>query len=184
MSYDIPLCGASQTRKMSYDKFSTTDISAMAEPNFSGEENTGLWDRPGFLLRLCLQETGQAFEQGCAEVGLTPRQFDFLFVLNGIEETTQDRLARILVLDRSTTGLVVGILERKGFVERRVAPADKRKRLVRSTDKGRAAFARASPAAEAAKARLFERLSEGERGQLMRLLRKISRPTPQAGGRG
>jgi DNA-binding MarR family transcriptional regulator len=151
----------------------------MNEPNVSCEESAGLWDRPGFLLRLCLQETGQAFERGCAEVGLTPRQFDFLFVLNGMEETTQDRLARILVLDRSTTGLVVGILERKGFVERRVDPTDKRKRLVRSTDKGRAAFAKASPAAEAAKARLFERLSEGERGQLMHLLRKISEPAPR-----
>ena len=149
--------------------------------DISCEERAGLWDRPGFLLRLCLQETGQAFEEGCAEVGLTPRQFDFLFVLNGIEETTQDRLARILVLDRSTTGLVLGILERKGFVERRVAPLDKRKRLVRSTDKGRAAFARASPAAEAARARLFERLSEGERGQLMYLLRKVSEPKPRTG---
>jgi len=88
------------------------------------------------------------------------------------------------VVFRFISNGVVGILERKGFVERRVAPADKRKRLVRSTEKGRAAFARASPAAEAARARLFERLSEGERGQLMRLLRKISRPTPQAGGRG
>ena len=114
----------------------------MNEPNVSCEESAGLWDRPGFLLRLCLQETGQAFERGCAEVGLTPRQFDFLFVLNGMEETTQDR-------------------------------------LVRSTDKGRAAFAKASPAAEAAKARLFERLSEGERGQLMHLLRKISEPAPR-----
>ncbi|MDE0061100.1 MAG: MarR family winged helix-turn-helix transcriptional regulator [Defluviicoccus sp.] len=155
----------------------------MNQSNDSREDSAGLRDRPGFLLRLCLQETGQAFEQGCAEVGLTPRQFDFLFVLNRIEETTQDRLARILVLDRSTTGLVVGILERKGLVERRVAPADKRKRLVRSTDRGRAAFAKASPAAEAAKARLFERLSEGERGQLMRLLRKISQPSPRAGDR-
>ena len=149
------------------------------EPDVSCEENAGLWDRPGFLLRLCLQETGQVFEQGCVEVGLTPRQFDFLFVLNQIEETTQDRLARILVLDRSTAGLVIGILERKGFVERRVAPADRRKRLVRSTAKGRAAFAKASPAAEAARARLFERLSEVERGQLMHLLRKISQPTPR-----
>ena len=164
---------------MSFDFSSVADIPTMEERNASCEESAGLWDRPGFLLRLCLQETGQAFEQGCAEVGLTPRQFDFLFVLNVIEETTQDRLARILVLDRSTTGLVVGILERKGFVERRVAPTDKRKRLVRSTDEGRAAFAKASPAAEAARARLFERLSAGERGQLMRLLRKISEPAPQ-----
>ena len=148
----------------------------------SREESAGLRERPGFLLRLCLQETGQVFERGCAEVGLTPRQFDFLFVLDEVGETTQDRLARILVLDRSTAGLVIGILERKGFVERRVAPADRRKRLVRSTASGRAAFAKASPAAEAARARLFERLSEGEGRQLMRLLRRISEPAPRAGG--
>ena len=147
--------------------------------DISWEERVGLWDR--LPVAALPAATGQAFEQGSRRGRPDTAPVRFLFVLNGIEETTQDRLARILVLDRSTTGLVLGILERKGFVERRVAPLDKRKRLVRSADKGGTAFAKASPAAEAARARLFERLSESERGQLMYLLCKISEPTPRTG---
>ena len=132
-----------------------------------------LMDRPGFLLRRCLQETGFAFEAACADLGITPRQFDFLFVLDMVEETSQDQLARVLGLDRSTCGLVLGILERKKFVERRVLASDKRKRQVRITEKGKAVYTSAVPAGEVAKQKLFDPLSSRERKMLMDLLRKV-----------
>ena len=40
-----------------------------------------LRERPGFLLRRCPQDTSSTFENGCSEVGITMRQYDYLFVL-------------------------------------------------------------------------------------------------------
>lgn len=137
-------------------------------------ENFGeVLTRPGFLLRRCLQETGWIFEETCAELGLTQRQYDFLYALSDVEERDQDQLARLLGLDRSTTGVVIRILLRKGYVERRVKPADKRKRLVCLTDKGREIFKQAKPAADAAKNYLLDMLDGSEKETFIRLLQKI-----------
>jgi DNA-binding MarR family transcriptional regulator len=133
----------------------------------------GLYDRPGFLLRRCQQETGWIFEESCAELGLTQRQYDFLFALNESDELDQDHLARLLGLDRSNTGHVIKILLRKGYIERRVKPTDKRKRLVKITKAGRIIFELAKPAAEAARNYLLDLLNPGEQQVLMTLLRKI-----------
>ena len=133
----------------------------------------GLYDRPGFLLRRCQQETGWIFEENCAELGLTQRQYDFLFALNESNELDQDYLARLLGLDRSNTGHVIKILLRKGYIKRRVKPTDKRKRLVKLTKSGRTIFESAKPAAEAARNYLLDLLDPVEQQALMTLLRKI-----------
>ena len=142
----------------------------------SGETDpllTALYDRPGFLLRRCLQETGFAFEQGCVELGLTARQYDFLFILQDRDRMDQDQLARILGLDRSTTGTVLRILERKELVVRQISAADRRKREVTITAKGREIFAAAAPAAKASRDRALGALQPDERRQLLSMLRRI-----------
>ena len=147
----------------------------MPKKSVSKEENDlgGLYDRPGFLLRRCQQETGWVFEESCAELGLTQRQYDFLFALSEADERDQDQLARLLGLDRSNTGHVIKILLRKGYIERRVKPSDKRKRLIRLTENGRDIFQAAKPAAMAARDYLLDLLDKDEQEIFMRLLRKI-----------
>ncbi|MBT7953766.1 MAG: MarR family transcriptional regulator [Rhodospirillaceae bacterium] len=132
-----------------------------------------LYDRPGFLLRRCQQETGFVFEESCAELGLTVRQYDFLFVLSTAEARDQDQLARLLGLDRSNTGHVVRILLRKGLVKRQINPDDKRKRLVSLTEEGKIIFKQAKPAAEAAKDYLLDLLNDEEKVDFMAMLQKI-----------
>jgi len=133
----------------------------------------GLYDRPGFLLRRCQQETGWKFEESCAELGLTQRQYDFLFALSEAKERDQDQLARLLGLDRSNTGHVIKILLRKGYIERHIKPTDRRKRLIQLTKQGRKIFLAAQPAAEAARTYLLDLLDKDEQETFMRLLRKI-----------
>ena len=147
----------------------------MPKKSVSKEENDlgGLYDRPGFLLRRSQQETGWVFEESCAELGLTQRQYDFLFALSEADERDQDQLARLLGLDRSNTGHVIKILLRKGYIERRVKPSDKRKRLIRLTENGRDIFQAAKPAAMAARDYLLDLLDQDEQEIFMRLLRKI-----------
>jgi DNA-binding MarR family transcriptional regulator len=134
---------------------------------------TALYDRPGFLLRRCVQETGFAFEQGCAELGLTARQYDFLFALQDGDPMDQDQLARILGLDRSTTGTVLRILERKKLVAREVSGVDRRKRSVILTTAGDEIFHAAESAALASRARALNPLEPEERQIFLSMLRRI-----------
>lgn len=132
-----------------------------------------LYARPGFMFRRCIQAGGGLFEEACAELGLTSRQFDVLFVVDACAGVEQDRLARILGLDRSTAGLVVGILERKGLIARTVNPKDRRKRLLELTAIGRNVFELANPIAKEAAESLLDPLSKSEQEQLFTLLQKI-----------
>ncbi|MDA0238817.1 MAG: MarR family winged helix-turn-helix transcriptional regulator [Proteobacteria bacterium] len=125
------------------------------------------------MFRRCIQAGGGLFEEACAEFGLTSRQFDVLFVVDACEEVEQDRLARILGLDRSTAGLVVGILERKELIARTVNPKDRRKRLLVLTAAGRNIFKLAKPIATEAADSLLLPLSKNEQEQLFALLQKI-----------
>ena len=76
-----------------------------------------LGQRPGFLLRRCLQQTSAVFEQSCADLGITARQYDYLFVLDKVSRIGQGEIGELLGLDRSTNTLVLKILERKELKE-------------------------------------------------------------------
>lgn len=132
-----------------------------------------LWQRPGFLLRRCLQQTSGVFEQSCAEIGLTTRQYDYLFMLAMVGQISQGELGRILGMDPATNTLVIKILERKQWIERTTVADDTRKRTVRITDDGRAVFLAAKKAAEASIKSIHEALDDAEYDQLLLLLRKV-----------
>lgn len=133
-----------------------------------------LWSRPGFLLRRCMQHTSGVFEQSCTEIGLTARQYDYLFVLDMMEEMGQGELGQILGMDRSTNTLVLTILERKKWVRRVLVERDLRKRLVQITDEGREAFLTAKVAAEKSIETITSALDPDEYQQFLSLLRKVA----------
>ena len=133
-----------------------------------------LLQRPGFLLRRCLQLTSGVFEQSCAEIGLTARQYDYLFVLDIAEELGQTELAEAVGLDKATNTLVIKILERKQWVQRAVAPHDSRKKVVRITDDGRQVFASAKRAADRSICAVSNPLTGQEYEQLLALMRKVA----------
>ena len=132
-----------------------------------------LRQRPGFLLRRCLQDTSSTFENGCSEVGITMRQYDYLFVLAQVEMTTQSEISQLLGIDRSTNTLVLRILEKKGLAERWNHPHDSRKKCVRITDAGRTAFNQTYESARQAATKLLAPLSPKEREQFLSLLGKL-----------
>jgi DNA-binding MarR family transcriptional regulator len=133
-----------------------------------------LWSRPGFLLRRCLQHTSGVFEQSCAEIGLTARQYDYLFILDMVGEMGQGELGQTLGLDRSTNTLVLTILERKKWVRRVLVEGDLRKRLVQITDEGRQTILSAKKAAERSIQTISTALNPEEYHQFLTLLRKVA----------
>lgn len=147
---------------------------AGAESNISLDDiKQQLGQRPGFLLRRCLQHTSGIFEDSCAHVGITARQYDYLFVLNMVPELGQSEIAEAVGLDRSTNTLVLKILERKQFIKREIVANDTRRRMVRITDSGKAAYQSANAAAKNAIKSISDILRPDEYATLIALLQKV-----------
>src|SRR3954449_1149343 len=78
-----------------------------------------------------------------ARHGVTADQFVLLATLaRGGEALTQRELARRMPSDPSTVRAMLGLLERRGLVERDAHPTDARARTVALTAKGTRAFKR------------------------------------------
>lgn len=132
-----------------------------------------LYRRPGFMIRRCHQIAAAIFADECREFDLTTTQYGILYVLSRHSGIDQISLARLLGLDRSTTGMVVGRLEERQLLRRAVDTADKRKRLLELTPAGEKLLTRAQPVVRRAQDRLFAPFSAEERELLVRLLDRL-----------
>jgi DNA-binding MarR family transcriptional regulator len=132
-----------------------------------------LYRRPGFMIRRCHQIAAAIFADECRELDLTTTQYGILYVLSRHPGADQISLARLLGLDRSTTGMVVGRLEERQLLRRAIDPADKRKRLLELTPAGEKLLARAQPVVRRAQERLFAPFSAEERETLVKLLDRL-----------
>lgn len=96
-----------------------------------------LYARPGFLLRRAHQISSALFMEETAAYGITTTQWGVLTVLAAREPIDQIGIATLLRLDRSTTGLVIKNLDERALIERVTDPDDRRRRVLRLTEKGR-----------------------------------------------
>jgi DNA-binding MarR family transcriptional regulator len=115
---------------------------------------------------LFLEETGS--------LGITNRQYGILFALKHHPGIDQISVAKLLGLDRSTTGMVLEKLEDAGLVGRRVGN-DRRRRSLRLTQSGGKMLERLAAPAGRAQARLLSAFAPGERALFLRLLDKLTR---------
>lgn len=132
-----------------------------------------LEDQVGFLLRLVSQRHSAIFAEGIGD-GLTPTQFAALAKLFEIGPMSQNELGRQTAIDGATIKGVVDRLRTRSLVRSRPDPSDGRRHLVELTDPGRAAVARAIPAAWEITEKTLEPLDPAERTALLKLLRRIT----------
>jgi DNA-binding MarR family transcriptional regulator len=79
---------------------------------------------------------------GLAELGITPRhQCVLAKAMPG--DLTQNRLAELAALDKTTMVVTVDELERAGYAERRASLTDRRARVISVTDAGKEVLAKA-----------------------------------------
>jgi DNA-binding MarR family transcriptional regulator len=95
-----------------------------------------LYHRPGFMIRRAHQITIATFQAHAGELGMTNTQFGVLYVLKRYPHIDQVTLARLMRLDRSTTGTVVATLEGRGFILREIGESDRRRRVLALTPEG------------------------------------------------
>jgi DNA-binding MarR family transcriptional regulator len=132
----------------------------------------------GYLLRLAHDHAHMA---AAAEMpgGPHPRLFGLLTALLESGPFSQQQLADKMRVNRTLVVGIVDDLERRGWVERRRDPADRRTYNLYVTEAGRRARDEMAPRVARANDRLAERLSTDERAQLNALLRAFITTDPE-----
>ena len=114
------------------------------------------------------------FDAALRPAGLTNGQFSLLMALNRPVPPPIGPVADLLAMDRTTLTAALKPLERRGLVEVRVDPADRRGRLLALTPAGQAVLAAALPLWERAHAEEEARLPPGHAERLRADLNALS----------
>lgn len=131
---------------------------------------------PLALARRFFQICTSASAEAVTEADLTPLEFAVMAYVNSIDgepDLDQSALAARVGVDRNSTSLLVGSLESKGLLERRVNGADRRARLVRLTPRGEKLFAKLHPKAIERQEQVLDVLDPAERNLLLDLLVRV-----------
>jgi MarR family transcriptional regulator, lower aerobic nicotinate degradation pathway regulator len=134
-----------------------------------------LYGRPGFMIRRAHQIAVSLFLDETGELGITNRQYGILFALRQQPGIDQISVARLLGLDRSTTGMVIKKLEQAGLVGRGVGANDRRRVSLALTRAGERMLERLAEPAQRAQARVLSAFTPAERAQFLALLDKFIR---------
>lgn len=128
----------------------------------------------GHLIRRLHQKSTAVFSDAMATLGhdITPMQFSALNALVHHDGIDQARLAEHVAVDRATLGGIVDRLEKKGLIERRVAPNDRRARILSLTVAGRALFEALEPEVIALQGHIAGDLTAEDQEQLRVLILK------------
>jgi DNA-binding MarR family transcriptional regulator len=144
-----------------------------------------LEDRLGYLLGITHGGLRALVEGGLRdELGLdlkrfgvpSTKSFGVLTALVGLDEApSQQALADLIRMDRTTMVAIVDALEEAGYVARRRNPADRREQLLDLTPAGRRVQERANRIVIEVERDFLSSLSEEEAERLRRLLQKVAR---------
>ena len=134
-----------------------------------------LYRRPGVMIRRAHQISVSIFLEETGALGITNRQYGILLVLKAQPGIDQITVAKLLGLDRSTTGMVLSNLEDSGLVGRIVGEKDRRTRSLQLTAAGERMLARLAEPARRAQERVLSAFTPSERKAFLALLEKFNR---------
>lgn len=135
-----------------------------------------LSDQLGFLLGRAHLAHRAIAERALASVGLGGKEFGALAVLVDEGPLSQQRLGERQGVDRTTMVAVVDELERRGLVERRRNPDDRRAYSLHATPAARGVLKQAGDAAKRAEDEFLAPIPAGERRRLKQLLQRLISP--------
>lgn len=132
-----------------------------------------IYNKPGHLIRRLQQFAAAIFLEETAAFDITPVQYAILAGVRSHPGVDQVSLARLIGFDRTTIGGVIDRLEKKGLVERRLSPSDRRIRLLYPTLGGVDLLSAVYPVTERAQRRMLQPLSDEEAIQFKALMARI-----------
>jgi DNA-binding MarR family transcriptional regulator len=108
------------------------------------------------------------------DLDLTSVQFAALVKLRDMKAVTQTELGRVIGIDRATISGVVSRLQKRGLLQFRLDPLDRRSRIIALTASGEALLAQALQRTDQVGEDTLAPISEAERGILREMLRKLA----------
>jgi MarR family transcriptional regulator, lower aerobic nicotinate degradation pathway regulator len=139
-----------------------------------GRDLTVLYKRPGFMLRRAHQIAVSIFLGATVAEGVTTTsQFGLMLILRARPNIDQITLAKLIGLDRSTTGLVVSKLEEAGMLVRRPGTNDRRRKELRLTNRGLQMLSKLEAAGRRVEDEVLSPFTRNERKEFLRLLEKF-----------
>lgn len=145
-------------------------------------EPTDLHESAGHLLRRVHQNMLLAFSQVMHDHDVTNVQFATLKAIATLEPATQREIAAFIAMEPSNMHSVLRRLQERGLVLVRQSRSDRRRHEIRLSKAGRALFSAIEPLEAEVGPRFLAALSDNERVQFVRLLKKLAF-SPVGGGR-
>ena len=127
----------------------------------------------GYQLRMAQIALFRDFAQGPGGEDVTPGLFGVLVIIEANPDLKQSELARATHLDRSTVVTIIDNLERRGLVERRASPNDRRSNAIRLTEAGSTLLRQLKRKVVQHEKRLLENFGDGELETFLKLLQKV-----------
>jgi DNA-binding MarR family transcriptional regulator len=127
------------------------------------------------MLRRAHQIAIALFYEETGDLHITTTQFGILHLLKHQPGLDQISVAKLLGLDRSTTGMVLNKLEKAGLVGRSVGKTDRRKRTLALTAAGERMLKRLKAPAQRVMKRQLAAFKPPERKLFLRMLDKFTR---------
>lgn len=154
-------------------RFSPRSMTAAKAPPTHADSLVTLYGRADFKLRRAHQVALSVFAEACRAFNVTSSQYGILVALRARPGLDQIGLAQALGLDRSTTGTVVALLEKRGLLRRDRHPGDGRRRVLTITPRGSRLLHSVDPAAKRARRQLLAPLTAREAAALGTLLDRL-----------
>lgn len=133
------------------------------------------------LLHRAGQCADELFAVSIGSGQLTPRQYEVLRTVAGLDEPSQTVLVEKTGIDRSTLADIVRRLVERGLLARQRTRKDARMYAVKLTDAGREALSKAEPAVRATNDKLLGVLSAKERDEFLMALKRVIDAAAKAG---
>ena len=130
----------------------------------------------GYLIKHAHLELEKQTDAALAGMGVTSRDLGVLRVIAGGEAASQQDVARVLGVDRTTMVALLDALEGQRIIVRRPSEHDRRRNVVELTDTGRQLFDRAESTALAIEQDFTTRIGARGATQLRQALRTLLRP--------
>jgi DNA-binding MarR family transcriptional regulator len=145
----------------------------LTSPSNSDSSLRGASSAP-FLIAQVGAHASLQFAERLRKVDLAPQHAGMLRILSAKAGITQQALAEILGIVASRLVVLVDEMERRGLIERRKNPEDRRSHALYVTENGRSKLEAVGRIAREHSHALLAAISEDERRQLASLLQRIA----------
>ena len=143
-----------------------------AKPNAQPDREIDPDRRPGYLIKKVSMTMRTRMDAVLRPHGLTAPQFICLQLLHDTPRISGAELARKAFVSRQSIHQMLGDLRARGLVEQEPSTHGRRRGVARLTEEGRRHFEAALPDIDAFERATFAALEDGEREQLVDILRR------------